>query len=143
MNMKSKPEYYYNQSGVIPFRKSGEEVEILLITSRRRKRWVIPKGIIEADLSPSDSAEKEAYEEAGIKGSVYGDTIGRYKYNKWGAMCRVEVYLLKVTEELKDWPESYFRQRKWMTCNEAAAHVEEKSLKKIIKKVPGHLTSKS
>ena len=143
MIMKSKPDYYYSQSGVIPIRKNDGVVKILLITSRRRKRWVIPKGIIEEDLSPSESAEKEAYEEAGIKGIVPGDTIGRYKYNKWGAVCRVEVYLLKVTEELNDWPESYFRQRKWMTIDEAAAHVEEKALKKIIKKVPGHLKLKS
>ena len=66
----AKPEQWYRQSAVIPYRLTQQietgppSVEVLLITSRKRKRWVIPKGIVEPKLSPLESALKEAYEEA-------------------------------------------------------------------------------
>ena len=45
----------YRQSGVIPFRRRGAAIEILLITSRSGKRWVVPKGSVEPDLTPAES----------------------------------------------------------------------------------------
>ena len=59
-----KPSNWYRQSAVIPYRltdRTGTDfsaVEILLITSRKRKRWVIPKGIVEPYLSPLESATR-------------------------------------------------------------------------------------
>jgi len=50
-------DWIYNQSGVVPFRLAKGKVQILLVTSRSGKRWVIPKGIIEPDLSPTISGE--------------------------------------------------------------------------------------
>lgn len=55
-----KPEWFYRQSGVIPYRWQQEELQVLLITNRRNRRWVIPKGIVEPELSPAASAVKEA-----------------------------------------------------------------------------------
>ncbi len=49
--MRTQPDYFYNQSAVIPFRFRRDKLEVLLITSRRRKRWIIPKGIVEQDLT--------------------------------------------------------------------------------------------
>ena len=40
---------YIEQSGVIPYRIQEGKIEILLITSLKKKRWIIPKGIIESD----------------------------------------------------------------------------------------------
>ena len=51
---------------MIPYRIKGKKkVEVLLITSVKRKRWIIPKGYVEFNLSPFESAKKEAFEEAG------------------------------------------------------------------------------
>ena len=140
--MKLKPSWLYNQSGVIPFRRYGSNIEILLITSRKGKRWVIPKGVIEADLTPHESAVREAFEEAGIRGHIYTESVGEYQYRKWGGVCTVKVFLFEVTEEVDEWLESTFRQRKWMTVTEAVKLVKEKELKKIISDVPVFVSEK-
>ncbi|MEE9501394.1 MAG: NUDIX hydrolase [Candidatus Aminicenantaceae bacterium] len=126
-------DWIYNQSGVVPFRLEKGKVQILLVTSRSRKRWVIPKGIIEPDLSPQESAKKEAYEEAGVSGKICGEAVGTYTYNKWGGTCTVKVFLLEVEKTLEDWSESYFRTREWMSVEEAVKRVDETELKEIIR----------
>ena len=126
-------DWIYNQSGVIPFRLEKGKVQILLVTSRSRKRWVIPKGIIEPDLSPQESAQKEAYEEAGVSGKICGEAVGTSTYNQWGGPCTVKVFLLEVEKTLEDWSESYFRTREWMSVEEAVKRVDETELKEIIR----------
>ena len=59
----------FKQSAVVPYRLVKNEIEVLLITTRKG-RWIIPKGIIEPELSAAESAAKEALEEAGVKGEV-------------------------------------------------------------------------
>ncbi len=108
----------------------------MLVTSRSGKRWVIPKGIIESDLTSLESAEKEAFEEAGVLGKAQANAIGRYQYNKWGGTCTVEVFLLEVEKVLQEWPESQLRQREWLKVEGAIKRVDEKTLKKIIRRVP-------
>lgn len=126
----------YYQSGVIPFWVRKKEIQIMLVTSRSGKRWVIPKGTIESDLSALESAEKEAFEEAGVLGKADAMAIGKYQYNKWGGTCTVEVFLLEVKKVLQEWPESQLRQREWLKVEGAIKRVDEKNLKKIIRRVP-------
>lgn len=123
----------FNQSGVVPFRIAGSELEVLLITSRHRKRWIIPKGIVEPDLLPAESAAKEALEEAGVTGILYPDEIGEYTYEKWGGVCRVKVFLLQVTKVLDSWEESFLRDRRWLSLSDAIELIEEPDLKKILR----------
>ena len=130
--MDSKPNHFFEQSGVIPYRIRDGNLEVLLITSRRRKRWIIPKGIIEPDMNPQDSAAKEAWEEAGIRGQVASNLIGTYEYQKWGGTCRVQVFLLQVETVLEDWPEASYRKREWLSVQEAVKRVEEAELKQIL-----------
>jgi 8-oxo-dGTP pyrophosphatase MutT (NUDIX family) len=130
-----KPEYYYNQSAVIPFIVKDGDIKITLITSRKKKRWIVPKGIIEDNMSPEDSAAKEAFEEAGVKGVVFKEALGSYKYEKWGGTCTVEVFPMKVEELLDDWLESDFRKRKVAPLKKAIELLDDKPLKKMIKKL--------
>ncbi|MCA1558080.1 MAG: NUDIX hydrolase, partial [Acidobacteria bacterium] len=103
--MRTRPFWFYNQSGVIPYRVRGAEVEVMLITSRRRSRWIIPKGIVDLGKTPEASALKEAYEEAGIEGEAASEELGEYEYDKWGGVCKVKVYLMHVMSVLENWPE--------------------------------------
>ena len=137
--MQSKPDYYYRQSAVIPFRRGRSGFEVLLITNRKRCRWIVPKGVVEPDLSPADSAAKEAYEEAGIKGRVLPDPLGFYEYEKWGGTCRVEVYAMEVEQELETWPEG-FRDREWVSAAQAAERVREPELKGLIEGLSAAIT---
>jgi len=136
--MSQKPEYYYNQSGVIPFRVVNGEIKILLITSRRKKHWVIPKGIIEENFDPRESAIKEAHEEAGIIGTIIPSSSGKYSYTKWGGICNVEVYLMEVTEILDDWPE-FHRERKWFSLNEAGKVLKHQELGELFRTIPDEI----
>ena len=129
--MDQVPEHFYQQSAVLPYRQDRGRLEILLISSRRRKRWVIPKGVQELDLDAPTSAAKEALEEAGIEGDLSTDSIGTYRYDKWGGTCTVEVFSMAVHTSYDTWPESY-RDRYWLSPEEAAHRVNEPDLKKII-----------
>lgn len=137
--MKTRPWWFYKQSGVIPYRVEGEEVEIMLITSRRRARWIIPKGVVDLGSTPEESALKEAFEEAGIQGELSSPELGEYRYEKWGGTCRVKVYLMRVERVLDSWPESGTRERSWMRVERAAKAVKEERLKELILYVPHSL----
>ena len=141
MPILEKPVGYYKQSGVIPYRYTNGKMEILLITSRKKKKWVIPKGIIESGMSPEESASKEAFEEAGIKGVVYDRNLGEYSYEKWGGLCRVKVYPMKVEEILDKWEEDDFRERKWFSPDKALDKIKDDSLREIVKIFPSVLGS--
>jgi 8-oxo-dGTP pyrophosphatase MutT (NUDIX family) len=130
------------QSAVIPYRRRDGAVEVLLIRSASGRRWVVPKGIIEPDMTPVASAANEAWEEAGIRGRVLPATAGTYRYDKWGGTCEVEVFLMEVTEVLDDWPESY-REREWVTVEEAVSRVAESDLQALLRELPSRLGESS
>lgn len=135
--MREQPDYYYEQSAVIPVRRQGKDLKILMITSRKGKRWIIPKGIIEFDLSPADSAAKEALEEAGVVGVVVPEPLGRFSYDKWGGTCEVQVFVMRVTEVLDHWLED-FRQRAWLDWEDAMERIEEPALRALLQDLPDH-----
>jgi phosphohistidine phosphatase len=131
-NMKRRPPWFYQQSGAIPYRLKQEEVEVLLITSRGRGRWIIPKGVIDPGMSARETACNEAYEEAGIHGQASARALGKYQYDKWGGTCTVKVFGLKVSSVLKTWPEDDVRRRQWMSVSQAVQAVKQPALKKLI-----------
>ena len=121
----------YRQSGVLVYRIASRRPEILLITTRKG-HWTIPKGIVEPELSPAESAVNEAYEEAGVRGRLVEKSVGRFQYAKWGGTCTVEVFLLEATEMLASWPEADFRRRRWMPVSAAADRVKFQQLADLI-----------
>lgn len=132
----NETDWIYRQSGVVPYRYEQDELKILLITSRHNKRWIIPKGIIDYGFSPQESAEKEAFEEAGIQGIIDPFQIGEYQFLKWGGEVSVKVFLFEVTQEHDDWLESSFRKRKWVSIAEAEQLVDLEGLRKILHNLP-------
>jgi len=128
-----KPDYYYQQSAILPYRVRNGRIEVLLITSLKKKKWIIPKGIIEVNTSAVDSAAKEAFEEAGITGKTDSSIFDIYEVSKWGGICRVEVYLMQIEEIFDDWPEKIQRKRKLFDVEEAALSVDNIHLKGIIR----------
>lgn len=138
--MQKNSEQYVQQSAVIPFRRRNGQLEVLLITSSRSKRWVIPKGDKETELSPRESAAREALEEAGIEGAVSGEAVGTYAYEKGGDRCRVRVFAMAVEVMHEKWQES-FRRRRWLDPREAARLVNEKGLKRLLRTLPEFVTA--
>lgn len=130
---RDRPSYYYSQSSVIPYRIKKGRPEILIISSSKMKHWVVPKGIKDPGLSPRESAEKEAWEEAGVEGQVGPKPVGTYRYNKWGATCTVEVYPMEVRRLIskKKWEERH-RGRKWVTPKQAAKRLKQPELAPMV-----------
>ena len=118
--MSEKPAWLYEQSAVIPIRRQGGRLEVMLVSSSDGTHWVAPKGVIEEGMSPLQSALKEACEEAGIEGTPEPEPIGTYEYDKWGGTCHVTVFVLHVETEHATWDEDDVRQRRWLPAHQAA-----------------------
>ncbi|MCW8824299.1 MAG: NUDIX domain-containing protein, partial [Ignavibacteriaceae bacterium] len=88
---EAKRRTHFDQSGVIPYRRKNGTLEVLLVTTIRKKNWIIPKGFIEYHLSPFQSAKKEAFEEAGVRGSNTTRILGSYKAKKNGSELLTKV----------------------------------------------------
>lgn len=124
----------YRQSSVVPYRIGPDGIDVLMITSAKRKRWILPKGIVEPEMSPAMSAAKEALEEAGAEGDVSPESIGRYHYEKWGGACHCDVYPMRVTMLHEDWLERDVRSREWVAADIAIKRIRHKKLRAIVRK---------
>jgi 8-oxo-dGTP pyrophosphatase MutT (NUDIX family) len=127
------------QYGALPYRLAEDgEVELLLVTSRGSGRWVIPKGWPIKKLKPQQSAAREAYEEAGVRGRVSGRSIGSFRYEKRpdedasAPLCEVKVFPLLVERHHKRWPEMDQREQRWFSAAEASGAVAEAELQELI-----------
>lgn len=122
------------QAGALPYRigESGG-LEVLLVTSRGGGRWIVPKGWPIADKSLAEAAAIEAFEEAGVRGVVEGEELGRFEHEKSQPvaepmLCEIALFALKVEEELEDWPEREQRSRRWFTPDQAVDAVPSQQL---------------
>jgi len=111
------------QAGAIPYSVVQGQLVFLLITSRRSGRWIFPKGELSEGMTPWQLAQHEAFEEAGVKGTIEQSPIGSYRAMKTLAIRRqpivVDLYPLRVEEQLEEWPEKAQRHRHWAILPEA------------------------
>jgi 8-oxo-dGTP pyrophosphatase MutT (NUDIX family) len=132
--MQTRPQWHYHQSAVIPYLEKNGKTSILLITTRKKKKWTLPKGIVEPNLSPEESALQEAYEEAGIEGEIQNGIFGTFQYTKWGGTCHVKVFLMKITQMYDQWEEDSFRDRKSFSPEEAIRVIGRKEMQPVLEK---------
>ncbi len=125
------------QAAALPYRRNDDDLQYLLITSRRTRRWILPKGGIDGGEGTAEAAEREAFEEAGVVGRIEREPIGVYdgrKYLAEGASwaMRIVVHPLAVSHLADDYPEAGERERRWMSPQEAASVVEEPHLSALL-----------
>jgi len=126
------------QFGALCYRMRKGKPEVLLVTSRRTRRWIIPKGWPMDGMSPAQGAAREAYEEAGVEGKVFDFSWGAFTYTKRLSEtnhlpCAVLVYPLKVKKIHDSYPEKSERKRKWMRPADAAKKVDEAGLAQMLR----------
>jgi len=126
------------QFGALCWRKHRDEIQFLLVTSRRTGRWITPKGWPIDGEAPADAAQTEAFEEGGVKGKVGAFCIGIYSYIKdvddnLSLPCVVALFPLKVKSLSDDYPEKGQRKRKWFSQKKASSLVDEPELKALIR----------
>ena len=125
------------QYAALPWRMTNGALEVLLITTLRTRRWIVPKGWPAAELSAQACAAREALEEAGVCGIAGDKSIGAFRYakhRKGGEIvsCKVEVFALEVTAQRRAWVEKGARECRWCSAADAMALVSEPGLRQII-----------
>jgi 8-oxo-dGTP pyrophosphatase MutT (NUDIX family) len=126
------------QFAALCYRISRDKPQILLVTSRKTGRWIIPKGWPMDGLTPAECAAKEAWEEAGVVGKVRDQCLGLYSYDKiidtgGGLPCVAMIYPVKVKVLAQEYPEQAQRRRKWFSPKKAAARLAEPELARIVR----------
>jgi predicted phosphate transport protein (TIGR00153 family) len=109
---------------------------VLLVTSRRTRRWVVPKGNPMPGRAPHEAAAEEAWEEAGVRGIPCPTPLGSFRYLKRRRLAQVEatvaLFPFSVIEQLDDWPERKQRNVRWFALDEAARVVSDTELSHLI-----------
>ena len=122
-----------DQAAVVAFHEKDSEIRYLLVTNRSRKRWILPKGIIDVGKTALETAAQEAFEEAGVHGNVDSDPLGVYQYKKWGTQCRVTIYKMEVNRIEADWPERDLRKRIWVKKKRFLKRADKRIPRKLLK----------
>jgi len=137
-DMPGKTKAVRVQHGALPYRiRPDGGVEVLLVTTRGTRRWIMPKGWPIKGLKPAKSAAREAYEEAGVRGAVGSKSIGSYTYDKWleegvSVPCEVSVFPLHVERQHKTWPEAHERETRWAGPEEALDLLDDAGLRDVV-----------
>jgi 8-oxo-dGTP pyrophosphatase MutT (NUDIX family) len=133
------PRLSASKYAALPYRFTpSAALEILLVTSRQSKRWIIPKGWPIKGLRPAKSAAREAFEEAGVTGKVGTKSLGLFSYEKLmeedgvQVNCEVKVFPLLVKRQSETWPEFEQRLVQWVDPGKALSMIKEPGLKKLV-----------
>lgn len=121
--------------GALPYRFRNQQLEIVLITTRRRKRWIFPKGHVEKRLTSTKVAELEAFEEAGVVGRIGKRDSREFAVRRGSRKVRLRVFPMKLDQMLEDWPEADERQRIVLRIDEALKVIKGKSLRRCVKRM--------
>lgn len=127
------------QAGALAWLPGTDPLRFVLVTSRRRGRWVFPKGAIEPGRTGPETAEREALEEAGVVGQVDPLPLGRFRGRKvrpprsWG--IEVEVYALRIDEVRDAWPEQDERARCFVTISDARVLLDDPEMLRIAERL--------
>lgn len=128
------------QFAAICYVQLPEGIKVLLITSRQSGRWIIPKGWAMDNRAPHQVAEREAWEEAGIRGKAKKKPFGYYTYLKMldtgdRVASVVQVHLVEAAASDVEFKEKGQRTVAWLPPHEAAALVREPELKSLLGQV--------
>ena len=124
----------------MPFRIDGEgRLEFLLIRRLGDEWWSVPKGRLAPGSTIADTAAAEAYEEAGVHGTMGSRPLGSYQHRKTirtfpGPPQLVEVVLFAMQVEIESsrWPEMVLRERRWFDQARAPFFVAPGPLRDVL-----------
>jgi len=120
---------HIRQAAALPLKGS----KTCIITSSNGKRWVIPKGLIEPGQTAGEAALQEAWEEAGLVGTLHSEPVGSYIYEKYRNTYHVIVFVMDVTEVATEWPEQGLRRRTWVSRGGLFERIAEPGLLEVLR----------
>lgn len=112
------------QVAAVCYRRKGASAEFLLVNTNGGGKWTFPKGDPASDLSHSRAAEREAWEEAGVRGAIEPRHFHLYLHSK-GVFWKppgvrefvVKAFLLEVEQVVP--PPEPMRNPTWFSAEEA------------------------
>ena len=128
------------QAGALCWRRHKGRLEVLLVKGRKSGRWVLPAGWALRGRPLSTTARREAWEEAGVSGTVANQVLTvvpkRKRYRLAGEIeWQMAVFPLRVDEIADDYPEAGERQRSWFSPAEAAKLVHPSALGPVLRDI--------
>jgi len=116
---------YDYQVGVFAYTDSGR---IVLVTSRNGESWILPKGNRAKKRSDRVQVKREAFEEAGLHGSL---NQSYYDFKSSGNKKNLRIYSMKVRSILNNFPEKQERKRVFVTFDHAEKIIKKEYLEII------------
>jgi len=112
------------QVAAVCYRRRGASIEFLLVNTNGRNKWTFPKGAVESNMSHSQAAEREAWEEAGAHGHIEPRHFHLYVHSK-GVFWKppgvqefaVKAFLMEV--EHAGHPQEDMRNPTWFSPEDA------------------------
>ena len=110
------------QVGVFAYTETGK---VVLVTSRKGESWILPKGNRAKKRSDRIQAKREAFEEAGLQGSL---NYKHYDFKSSENGKRIRIYSMRVKKILNSFPEKKERKRVVIPFDQAEKMVKKEYL---------------
>ena len=128
-------------AGGVVYRRTNEEVEIVIVKIADELRWHLPKGLIDPGETFEQAALREVREESGIEGEIVGpiETIDYWFYGEYTGERRryhkfVHFYLMRcVGGEVGDHDHEVVESR-WVSIEEAMEMLYFKTERDVVAK---------
>jgi len=125
------------QIAALCYRWNEDGLEVLLVTSREKGRWILPKGWPELDQEAYETAVIEAYEEAGARGRAYRHPFGSFRSfkglsNGLELRTKVLVFPIEVDHMQSSYPEKGQRRVCWLPVSKAVEIADEPGARRLL-----------
>lgn len=112
----------HHEVGVLAIVNDAKK-KVVIITTRGGSRWIFPKGQTEKGRGDKSVALDEAFEEAGLIGTIEASYV---EFNiRNGKESKLRLYPMKVRKVLSDWPEIKERKRQILSISQARKHLSK------------------
>ena len=125
---------YEKSCGAVIFRKIGDNWNVLLIRHTKGRHISFPKGHVEANETESQTAEREIFEETGLRVHVDRRFRAENRYNIRPDIQKLVVIFAATTQqsELTPQPEE-IAEAFWLPIEDAAARLTYERDRKIMR----------
>lgn len=131
---------YEKSCGAVVFRRSGGMWYVLLIRHARGRHISFPKGHMEPGELESHTAEREVFEETGIRVKVDRRYRAENRYNIRSDIQKLVVVFAAVTRQEKITPQpEEIAEAGWVSVNDAFERLTYERDRKILREALDHV----
>lgn len=136
-------------AGGVAFRRGTNGVEVALVCMKPKRRWQLPKGIVDPGETPEETAVREVREEAGIETNLLGpiETVeywyvgrrggGRVRFHK-----RVHFFLLAYRSGDVTDHDREVEEARWVPVAEAEAMLAFENERAVVEKARAQIAAR-